>query len=77
MSARDQRDNEREAIRAGMEAASLGCWEHLPIGEEPAGHAVDQLAAIGLAICNLAETIDARGDEIPSAIYGIIRDQMS
>ncbi len=59
MSARDGRSKERMEIRGRVEQASRGTWVALPGGDDAAGHAVDQLGAIALAICNLAETLDA------------------
>ena len=72
-----ERDIERETIREESDASVSRAMALAAPGDELAVLAIDQLGGIARSICNLAETLDARGDEIPSAIYGIIRDQMS
>ncbi len=78
---RSDRDRDREDIR-GMVDKVGELMNDAPkaASRDPVvvQWAIATLTAQGvLVICNLAETIDARGDEIPSAIHDIISSQMS
>ncbi len=68
MSAADLRARERMEIRTEVDISTREAWDVLPPGERAAGHAIEQLGSIARAICNLAETVDARGANIRGAM---------
>ncbi len=73
---RFDRDRDREEIRSGVKAKEDDSYDderglRLPVtGREAEWLQAHQLGAIARAICNLAETLDAKGDDIRAAVRG-------
>lgn len=61
------RVSQRVEIGVAVENASRGCWTLTEQDDQAPAHVVDMLGAIALAVCNLAETVDARGGAIAAA----------
>jgi hypothetical protein len=68
MSADKGRVRERILIRDQVDTISRGASAELPFEERSALYTIEALEQIALAICNLAETIDARGEVLTEKI---------
>ncbi len=62
-----ERGRAREVIRSRVTNTSEGAWGTHD-GTEMDAHLVDMQGATALAICNLAEAVDAQGDAIRAAV---------
>lgn len=53
------REEGRQEIAAGVAETSDACWVETMESDRATCHVVDALGAIAMAICNLAESVDA------------------
>ena len=65
MTAGQDRARDREAIRSKADGIARGSSEQLPFEERAAICQIDMLEQVVLAVCNLAETIDAGAPDKP------------